>query len=541
MKKRKIEIYDTTLRDGSQAEGVSYTALDKLRIAQRLLDFGMDYVEGGFPGSNAKDQDFFKRARDLNRKDDQRIMAFGMTRRAGVSPSRDLGMKSMAASGADGFTLVGKTWDFHVTHALGVTLEENLAMVEESIHWLKSKGGFVIFDAEHFFDGYKNNPEYAIKVVEAAERGGADRIVLCDTNGGTLPPDVAEIVAEVHGCLDTPIGIHAHNDSDVATANSMAAIQSGATHVQGTINGLGERCGNANLCAILPNLAFKMNLKLGAQSHLKQITALSRFVADVTNRTVPKGMAYVGNSAFAHKGGMHVSAIRKSPHTYEHVAPESVGNKRRVLVSELSGKSNLESVLGEALGAHTSDLLEEIKRLEHLGYSFEAAEASLKLLMLRLQGKFQSPFTVEGFRTIGEFEPQKTKGPKSKAQNVSAEATVKVRVGKEVLHTAAEGDGPVNALDNALRKAICHFYPALASVRLEDYKVRVLDASTGTESSVRVQAESTDGVDRWSTVGVSTNVVEASFEALLDSFLYKLLLDAEKAGQGRPPAKAKSR
>ncbi len=530
---KTIEIYDTTLRDGGQAEGVSYSVLDKLQITERLFGFGVEFVEGGWPGSNPKDKEYFERAREIPRKKGQRVMAFSMTSRAGVKPAEDPGLKALLKSGADGQTLVGKTWDFHVQHALGISLRENLRIVEESIAYLKKKGGFVIFDAEHFFDGFTHNPEYAISVLEAAERGGADRLVLCDTNGGSLPTVLEDVVTQVMGCVTVPVGIHAHNDGDMATANSLAAVAAGATHVQGTINGLGERCGNANLCAILPNLALKLQRRVACHNNLKDLTALSRFVANVTNRSVPPGMAFVGRSAFAHKGGIHVSAVRKNAKTYEHLDPALVGNERRILVSELSGKSNMLAVLGEDLGDHTQKVLEEVKRLEHLGYSFEAAEASLKLLMLSVQGRYAAPFAVEAYNVYGNYRPSRGR---ENGHAVLSEATVQVRVGKDHLHTAAVGDGPVNALDNALRKAIGHFFPSLQAVKLVDYKVRVLDATSGTEASVRVLVESTDGEHRWSTVGVSTNVVEASFEALLDALTYHLWRN-QKGGAAKKPAR----
>ncbi|WP_027338800.1 citramalate synthase [Halonatronum saccharophilum] len=515
-----LKVYDTTLRDGSQREGISYSTEDKLNITKRLDELGIHYIEGGWPGSNPKDIEYFQRVKELELKK-AKVAAFGSTRRANVLPQDDKNLQAILESGVEVATIFGKAWDLHVTDAIKTTLEENLAMIESSISFLKEKGLEVNFDAEHFFDGYNSNPDYALKALKAAQRGRADAIVLCDTNGGTMPFKVKEIVERAKEEVDTPLGIHAHNDGDVAVANSLAAYEGGVQHIQGTINGYGERCGNANLSSIIPNLKLKYGEDLISDEELAKLTEVSRYVSEVANLLPPSHNPYVGDSAFAHKGGIHVSAILRNAKTYEHVAPELVGNKQRVLVSELSGKSNLvykAQELGIDIDEETADLrkvLDKIKELEHQGYQFEGAEASFELMVEKALGSYQKLFDLDGVRIITE---------KTDEINPISEATIKVRVKGERVHIAAEGDGPVNALDSALRKALVDFYPQLEKIKLIDYKVRVLEGKDGTAAKVRVLIESTDGHSTWGTVGASTNIIEASWQALVDSIEYGIKL-----------------
>ncbi|MCK8826193.1 citramalate synthase [Natroniella acetigena] len=515
-----VQIYDTTLRDGTQREGISYSTEDKLKITKKLDQLGVDYIEGGWPGSNPKDIEYFKSVKELNLKS-AKITAFGSTRRSKIKPEDDQNLQAILDSGVEVATIFGKTWDLHVTDALNTTLEENLEMIESSVRYLKEHGLEVHFDAEHFFDGYQANPKYALKVLQAAEKGGADTLVLCDTNGGTMPFEVEEIIVEIKDKLKTSLGIHAHNDAGVAVANSLIAYESGAEHIQGTINGFGERCGNANLSSTLPNLKLKYGVDFISDGELKRLTETSRYISEVANLTPPTHKPYVGDSSFAHKGGIHVSAILREPKTYEHIDPELVGNKRRVLVSELSGKSNLiykAQELGIDIKEGSIDLhqvLSKIKELEHQGYYFEGAEASFKLLLEKATGKYNKLFDLEGVRIITE---------KTEELNPNSEATIKVRVNGKRVHTAAEGEGPVNALDYALRKALCEFYPELEEIHLIDYKVRVLEGNDGTAAKVRVLIESSDGQETWGTVGVSTNIIEASWQALVDSIEYGIKL-----------------
>lgn len=515
-----VKIYDTTLRDGSQREGISYSTEDKLNITKRLDELGIHYIEGGWPGSNPKDIEYFQRVKDLDLKK-AKVAAFGSTRRANILPEDDRNLQAILESGVEVATIFGKAWDLHVTEAIKTTLEENLAMIESSVAFLKARGLEVNFDAEHFFDGYNSNSDYALKVLKAAQRGGADAIVLCDTNGGTMPFKVKEIVEQAKEEVDTPLGIHAHNDGDVAVANSLAAYEGGAQHIQGTINGYGERCGNANLSSIIPNLKLKYGEDLISDEELVKLTEVSRYVSEVANLLPPSHSPYVGDSAFAHKGGIHVSAILRNAKTYEHVGPELVGNKQRVLVSELSGKSNLvykAQELGIEIDEETADLrkvLDRIKELEHQGYQFEGAEASFELMVEKALGTYKKLFDLDGVRIITE---------KTEEINPLSEATIKVRVNGERVHTAAEGDGPVNALDSALRKALVDFYPQLEKIKLIDYKVRVLEGKEGTGAKVRVLIESTDGHKTWGTVGSSTNIIEASWQALVDSIEYGIKL-----------------
>ncbi|RMF91840.1 MAG: citramalate synthase [Methanobacteriota archaeon] len=518
-----IKLYDTTLRDGAQSERISFSVEDKLRIAEKLDELGIHYIEGGWPGSNPKDAEFFQRAGSLDLKAE--VVPFGSTRRAGVKAGEDLNLKALLDAETDVVCIFGKSWDLHVKEALRTSLEENLAMIGESVAYLKDAGREVIYDAEHFFDAYKDNPDYALKTLKAAEEVGADVLVLCDTNGGTMPFEVEGIVKAVRKEVKTPLGIHAHNDSDMAVANTIAAVRLGVGHVQGTINGYGERCGNANLCSIIPNLKLKMGLDCLSDDRLKRLTEVSRYVSEIANLSPQPNLPYVGSSAFAHKGGVHVDAVSKNPRTYEHVEPEVVGNTQRVLVSELSGRANVVSKareLGFSLEKstrETEEILRLLKEKEKEGYQYEGAEASFELLIREALNSNHRFFDLEGFRVIVE---------RQRDGRMLAEATVRVKVGDEELFMAAEGDGPVNALDMALRKALYSFYPSLREMHLRDYKVRVLDEKRGTAAKVRVLVESGDMTGTWGTVGVSENIIEASFEALVDSIVYKLLRDSKR-------------
>jgi len=523
---RIVKLYDTTLRDGTQGEGVSFSMEDKVRIVTRLDAIGIHYIEGGWPGSNPKDMRFFRRIQDVALKH-AKLAAFSMTRRAGGVAESDANMQALVEAGTPVATIVGKSWDFHVTHALGTTLPENLAMIGDTIGYLRGHMEEVIFDAEHFFDGFRANREYALETLRAAASGGAAWLVLCDTNGGTLPGELAEIVREVKRQVRAPLGIHVHNDAECAVANSLAAVAEGIDHVQGTINGYGERCGNANLVSIIPNLVLKMKLGCIPETNLRELRDLSRFVSELANRKPWSAQPYVGDSAFAHKGGMHVSAVQRHPETYEHVDPAAIGNHRRVLVSELAGKSNVlwkAREYGIDLDRDTEvsrRVLDELKHLEDQGFQFEGAEASFELLMERALGRATRYFELEAYRVIVEEAP-----PDGAPV---AEATVRLRVKGIPEHTAASGNGPVNALDHALRKALEEFYPNLRAMTLLDYKVRILDESKGTAAKTRVLITSGDGQDTWGTVGVADNIIEASWRALVDSIEYKLRKD-ERAG-----------
>jgi len=521
----QILIYDTTLRDGTQGEQISFSAEEKMRIAQRLAEFGVHYIEGGWPGSNPRDMRFFHMAKDL-RLGITRLTAFGSTKKPGIAPEHDPNLTALLEAGTQTLTIFGKSWDLHVTEILDISPEENLGMIAESIEYLKSRGKEVFFDAEHFFDGYKSNPAYSLKTIGAAISGGADSIVLCDTNGGSMVGEVTKIVEEVRNSFPgASLGIHAHNDGGLAVANTIAAVEAGATMVQGTINGYGERCGNADLTSVIPNLFLKMGKKCLDNSKLTLLTEVSRYVSDVANIPPLNERPFVGRSAFAHKGGVHVSAIAKKPPAYEHIEPGMVGNKRRVLVSDLSGKSNIEykaNEMGIRLGGNgygSREIVNEIKRLEDLGYQFDAAEGSLELLMKKTTGQFEEPFSLLSLRVINE---------KDRNGQISSQATIKISVGNEEEITAAEGNGPVNAIDNALRKALRKFYPTISEMRLVDFKVRVLEGSAGTAAKVRVLIESRDGKDIWNTVGVSENIIEASWQALADSIYFKLSKDLSK-------------
>jgi len=514
-----VKLYDTTLRDGTQAEDISFLVEDKIRIAHKLDELGIHYIEGGWPGSNPKDVAFFK---DIKKEklSQAKIAAFGSTRRAKITPDKDHNLKTLVQAEPDVCTIFGKTWDFHVREALRISLEENLELIFDSLEYLKARVPEVFYDAEHFFDGYRANPDYAIKTLKAAQDAKVDCIVLCDTNGGTMPFDLVEIIREVRRHITAPLGIHTHNDSECAVANSLHAVNEGIVQVQGTINGFGERCGNANLCSIIPALKIKMKRECISDEQMRKLRELSRFVYELANLSPNKHQPYVGNSAFAHKGGVHVSAIQRHPETYEHIRPELVGNMTRVLISDLSGRSNILAKAEEfninmdSKDPVTLEILDNIKEMENRGYQFEGAEASFELLMKRALGTHRKYFSVIGFRVIDE--------KRHEDQKPFSEATIMVKVGGKVEHTAAEGNGPVNALDNALRKALEKFYPKLREVKLLDYKVRVLPAGQGTASSIRVLIESGDKEARWGTVGVSENIIDASYQALIDSIEYKL-------------------
>ncbi len=532
----RIEMYDTTLRDGTQGEGVNFSVEDKLLITARLDDLGFDFVEGGYPLSNPKDFEYFQRVADLPLKHAQ-VTAFGMTRRRGCAAEDDVGMKALVDSKAPVVTLVGKSWDLHVLEVLRVDEAENLAMIADSVAFIKSCGRRVIYDAEHFFDGYLHNPEFALRAIQAAERAGAEMIVLCDTNGGRLPADIAAAVDAARRAVAVPLGIHCHNDCGVAVANSLAAVERGAVQVQGTINGIGERCGNADLITVAANLALKMKHSVLAPGGVPRLTELSRYVYETANMNFQANQPFVGTSAFAHKGGMHVHAVARVAESYEHVCPELVGNTRRVLVSELSGRSNIVAKTMKYRIEHDAALLtrilERIQDLEHEGYQFEAAEASFDLLVKKVAGLYRPKFERLHYRV--NVETAEAGGP-------TTEATVKLLVKGETAHVVGEGDGPVNALDTALRKALSASYPRLTEMHLVDYKVRVINSSEGTAARVRVVIESRDADDVWSTVGVSENVIEPSWLALVDSVEYKLFKDEGALGEPQlapaPPAVA---
>jgi len=514
-----VEVYDTTLRDGTQMEGMSLSCDDKLRIAEHLDALGVDFIEGGWPGSNPKDVEFFERAKDIDWKS-VTIAAFGSTCRAELRAEDDPQLRTLLEAKTPVCTIFGKTWNMHVTEVLRTNLEENLRMVEESVAFLHGNDRRVIYDAEHFFDGYKSDTEYALDTLRAAARGGAETLVLCDTNGGSMPWEIEEMIGAVRSALpDAQIGIHAHNDGECGVANSVAAVRAGARHVQGTINGYGERCGNANLCSILPDVELKLGLQCVNEGGLAKLYDLSHFVAEIANLSPNEHAAYVGRSAFAHKGGVHVSAIRRHPESYEHINPTLVGNESRVVVSELSGRSNVLSKaeeLGlEVSAAHGGEVLEKIKALEAKGFAYEAAEASVALLMARQQSDYEPPFEVLHFQAgVGRRD----------GGGMFAEATVKVRIGDEIVHTAGEGNGPVSALDSALRKALQPFFPEVGNIQLSDYKVRILDGRSGTGATTRVLIDSQSLHDSWSTVGASSNIIEASLQALIDSIEYGLTL-----------------
>jgi 2-isopropylmalate synthase len=517
---KQIYLYDTTLRDGTQAEDISFSAEDKIKIAKRLDAFGVAYIEGGWPGSNPKDMEFFERARNTKFVH-AKIAAFGSTRRAKNPVEKDANIHALLDAQTPVVTIFGKTWLLHVKEALQISPENNLLIIADSIAYLKKHGKEVIYDAEHFFDGYKQDKAYALQTLSVAAKAGAEILVLCDTNGGTMPWEVAEIIHEVKNNISTPIGIHTHNDSGTAVASSLLAVREGCMQVQGTINGYGERCGNANLCTIIPDLQLKMGYHCVADEQLQHLTTISRYVSELANMKHQKNLPFVGESAFAHKGGVHVSAVMKSALTYEHIIPEAVGNVRRVLISDLSGRSNFLFKVKE-LGVELDEkshavqkIVDEIKEMEHYGYSYEDAEGSFELMVKRHTGEMKHFFDLERFKvSIQKDDLEK---------DARSEALIKIRVGDETEITAAEGDGPVNALDKALRKALEKFYPELSEIHLTDYKVRVLDTQNATAAKVRVLIETKNDESSWNTVGVSPDVVDASWKALVDSISYHLM------------------
>ena len=530
-----VYIYDTTLRDGAQTRGVSFSLEDKLRITRALDELGVHYIEGGWPGSNPKDLAYFNEVKKLDLKN-SKLVAFSSTKRKGLKVEEDANIQQLVRTDVPAVTIFGKSWDLHVKEDLRISLEENLELIYETISYLKRYFEEVFFDAEHFFDGYKSNPEYAVRTLKVAEEAGADCLVLCDTNGGTLWYETERIIDCVLKEVRAPLGIHAHNDSDMAVVNSLIAVRKGAVQVQGTINGLGERTGNANLCSIIPNLVLKMGYECIPRENLKKLYSVSALVSELSNRPHPVNLPYVGENAFAHKAGVHVSAVEKNPELYEHVRPESVGNRRRIMISELSGRSNIVSKakeLGICLdkkSPQVKEVLERIKALEAQGYHFEGAEGSFELLLKETLGLTKKYFELKGFRVLTE--------KRSEEEEAYAEATIKVEIPEEVArekgikdrfeHTAAEGRGPVEALDRALRKALEKFYPSIKEVKLTDYKVRILNEASGTAASPRVLIVSTDGKRKWGTVGVSPNVIEASWRALVDAFKFKLMKDDEE-------------
>ena len=516
--KNFVEIYDTTLRDGTQGEGVSFSVADKLRVAEKLDAFGVHYVEGGWPGSNPKDIEFFKQAAKRKWKNTQ-IAAFGSTRRKKISAKDDPQVKLLVEAKTPVVTLFGKTWLLHVKEVLRTTPKENLAMIADTIRFLKKKGKKVIYDAEHALDGYKDDPEYAIATWLAAEEAGADFVVLCDTNGGSLPSEVAAITAAAREKLSCNVGIHTHNDIGLGVANALVAVDAGATQVQGTINGYGERTGNCNLISVIPNISLKMGKRSIPAAQIRKLRDLSRFVDEVANLMPDRRQPWVGATAFAHKGGMHVNAVQKVAQSFEHATPDAVGNKRRILVSDLAGRSNI-VMKAQEMGIRVNNdtpqlksILAKVKEQEHLGYDYEGAEGSLALLIRKALGRVESAFQLEAFHVSMHGDG---------VEHV-CEATVKVRVGDKTAHTVADGDGPVNALDHALRNALRGFYPVLKQVKLTDYKVRILNGGTGTAAKTRVLIESTDGKERWYTVGVDENIIKASLQALMDSIEFRLL------------------
>ncbi|OHE24358.1 MAG: citramalate synthase [Syntrophus sp. GWC2_56_31] len=526
MEAEEVSIYDTTLRDGTQGEQINFSAEEKLRIARRLDEMGFHYIEGGWPGSNPKDLRFFEMAKAIPFRH-ARLTAFGSTRKPGVRPETCRNLRALLKAGTPAIAIFGKSWDLHVREILGIPLDENLQMIRDSVTFLKAREKEVIFDAEHFFDGYLHNPAYALATLKAALAAGADRIVLCDTNGGTLPHDLTEAVLKAAAFIPPKrLGIHTHNDGGLAVANSLAAVRAGVTMVQGTVNGYGERCGNADLIAVIGNLQLKMHRKCLPEASLRQLTNLSYYVSEVANVRPLPFRPFVGRSAFAHKGGVHVNAVAKNPQAYEHIRPEQVGNGQRVVVSDLAGKSNI-AFKAREFGIDVGDndtlnrkIVREIKRLEDQGFQFDAADGSLALLMKKITGAFKEPFTLESLSV--------THGKTGNAPSL-CQATIKISVGNEVELTAAEGNGPVNALDHALRKALTKFYPQIGRVHLIDFKVRIVEGSEGTAARVKVLLDSRDGEEVWSTIGVSENIIEASWQALVDSIQYKLCKDDKRS------------
>ena len=522
---KKITIFDSTLRDGAQAEGISFTVEDKIKIARRLDALGVDYIEAGNPGSNPKDLAFFTQLAEGEGLSHAKLIAFGSTRRKGIMASEDNNVQALLEANTDAICIFGKSWDFHVTEILRASLDENLEMIRDTVSFFKQRGKEVVFDAEHFFDGYKNKLEYAFEALKAARDGGADALVLCDTNGGCFPTEIFEIVQKVVEAFgELPIGIHTHNDCEMAVANTIMAVEAGATHVQGTFTGFGERCGNANLSAIIPSLQIKKDYECIFPEALSSLTQCARYISEVANISPNERAAYVGQTAFAHKGGMHIDAVSKASSSFEHIDPALVGNERKYLMSEVAGRSMLLARIQQVNPAltkdspETADIIRHLKELEQSGYQFEGAESSFALYIRKQLGKYKPLFELVNFKTIGE-QPH--------AEGLGASAVVKITVNDETEITAADGNGPVNAMDKALRKALEKFYPELANVYLTDYRVRVLDSTAATGSKVRVLIESSDGKESWTTVGVSTDIIEASWLALVDSIEYKLIQDIE--------------
>jgi len=521
-----VQLYDTTLRDGAQKEGISFSVTDKLAITRKLDELGVRFIEGGWPGSNPKDIEFFASAKDLSLRNSE-MVAFGSTRQSSTRAEDDANLKSLAGVGVKTVTVVGKSSELQVTRVLETTLEENLSMIADSIGYLRAKGLTVFFDAEHFFDGFKTNSGYALRCLEAAAGAGAGCLVLCDTNGGSLPDEITAAIRAVRERTAVALGIHAHNDGGLAVANTLAAVADGASQVQGTINGYGERCGNADFCSIIPGLKLKMGVDCITDTGLAKLTEVSHYISEVANLALDASLPYVGSSAFSHKGGLHVSGLTKWVESYQHTDPDRVGNRSRVVVSELSGRGNIIYKVREmgldlpSHGEQVKRLLDQVKSLESRGFQYENAGASFELLVRRAEPGYRPSFELVDFMVVVE---RRRRLPTSvELEEMLSEATVKVKVAGEIIHTAAEGNGPVNALDHALRKALLQFYPSLANVRLVDYKVRILEESVGTESQVRVLIESSDGVREWRTVGSSANIIEASWFALADSLEYWLL------------------
>jgi len=516
---KKIVILDSTLRDGAQAQGISYTVEDKLKIVKRLDSLGVAYIEAGNPGSNPKDLEFFERVKKIPLKH-AKLIAFGSTRRVGIPVEEDANVRSLLSAGTDAVVLFGKSWDFQVTDILKTTPEENLRMIADTVRYFKRMGKEVVYDAEHFFDGYESDPEYAVETMRAAAEAGADSLCLCDTKGGTLPGDIFSITEKMVSTFDIPIGIHCHNDTGMAVAGSIMAVQAGATQVQGTINGFGERCGNANLCTIIPTLQLKMGYSCIPEENMCEMTPVARAVSEIANLIHDERAPYVGKAAFAHKAGMHADAVAKNTAAYELFDPELVGNERTFLMSEVAGRSAVLNLARRVVPTITKDspearlIIEKLKEMEHEGYQYEGAESSFELIIKKILGKYQPSFELRDFKVIVN-EP-------AKANERNSSAMIKVKVGDREEITAAEGDGPVNALDNAVRKALSVFYPKIHEMKLTDYKVRVLDSESATAAKVRVLIESTDGDEVWTTIGVSTDIIEASWKALVDSIEYKL-------------------
>jgi 2-isopropylmalate synthase len=521
----KVTVFDSTLRDGAQAEGVSFSVEDKIKIVKALDKLGVGYVEAGNPGSNPKDLEFFERIKEVSLAN-TKIAAFGSTRRRGISPSEDGNVRALLGAEVDTVAIFGKSWDFHVTDIINATLQENLEMIYDTISYLKEQGKEVVFDAEHFYDGYKNNPDYAIKTLEAAVKAGADCLCLCDTNGGTFPDDIYNITKLVADKFDTVIGVHAHNDCGMAVANSIMAVKAGARHVQGTMTGFGERCGNTNLSTVIPDLQLKLDYECIPPENMIELTHIAREVSEIANLKLNDREPFVGKTAFAHKGGMHIDGVNKNSKSFEHIEPTLVGNERKFLTSEVAGRTTILSMIQriapniEKNSPETVKIIDKLKELEYEGYQFEGAEGGFELLIRKELGKYKPFFELETFKIIGEHPTD--------GSTQTATAMIKVSVDGKREITAAEGDGPVNALDKALRKALEVFYPDLSDVHLTDYKVRVLDSTSATASKVRVLIESSDGNDSWTTVGVSKDIIEASWIALVDSIEYKLIKDIEK-------------